>query len=123
MPPPKPVPTGSTPSARQRFLDRSRYIITCSSVYLNYVDADRDTAGRIARRAYLSGSVRQLRPGQLHVPRQHRAALDSSIRATPGRNRYDLPADSTPLPRYRVTVVYGREHVPWVDGVGRFFSP
>ena len=117
------VEVGRDPAAlRERFPDRSRYIITRSTVYLDYVDADRDTAGRITRRAYLSGSVRQLRPGRLHVPRQHRAVLDS-IRATPGRKRYDLPAASTPLPRYRVTVVYGREHEPWVDGVGRFFSP
>lgn len=117
------VEVGRDPAAlRARFPDRSRYFITRAKVDLDYVGADRDTTRRVIRPAYLYGSIRELRPGALQVPRQHRPVLDS-IHAIPQPSRYDLPADSTPLPRYRVKVVYGKEHEPWVDGVGRLISP
>jgi hypothetical protein len=105
-----PVDVGRDPAAlRARYPDRQRFVILEAAARLVFEQA---TPGRPAR---IRGAISFVTPGQVFVPKEHRAMLDRLLAAqAPTVTPYTrLDHD----PRYRVTVRFGRNLQPWVEGV------
>jgi hypothetical protein len=100
----------SAADLRRRYPDRSRFVVVPAAVRLIYLDPE-----RTRRAAALAGDVVTLFPGQVTVPREHRALLERLQKGT--------KPDDTPMrrlahdPRYAVTVHWGRSLEPWIVGV------
>jgi len=84
---------------------------------------DRDRGELIER--WLEGSITRLRVPYLHVPHQHRDALEHLIeeaQRAEAATRPPYPAMPSSLegePRYRVAVSWGRRFEPWITSIER----
>ena len=96
------VDVGRDASAlRANYSDRQRFIITEAQIRV----------GRVlltGTQYVVYGTVSRVLPGVLNVPRRIAAELRAIIRDKPAR---------AGVPRYAVTLRYGRFHEPWVTGV------
>ena len=102
------VDAGLDPSQlRQRYPDRSRYIVASGLVRIGYDDRD---GGRI------TGYITEISVTAIHVPLAHRAVFDTLP-------PLEYIGDSTSYyprayhPRYQVKLAYGRRYEPWIMGV------
>ncbi|MEM1142299.1 MAG: DUF4824 family protein [Pseudomonadota bacterium] len=99
------VDVGPDPEAlRSQYRDRSRYIIAPGLVRPYYIIDDQ-------KRTKLVGAIQRIHVTTIHVPYEHRNAIDSL-----------LPRDSYNAlllrpPRYKVTLAYGSRYEPWVESI------
>ncbi|MEM8490488.1 MAG: DUF4824 family protein [Pseudomonadota bacterium] len=99
------VDVGPDPQAlRSQYRDRSRYIIAPGLVRPYYIIDDQ-------KRPKLVGAIQRIHVTTIHVPYEHRNAIDSL-----------LPRDSYNAlllrpPRYKVTLAYGSRYEPWVESI------
>ncbi|MEM6606284.1 MAG: DUF4824 family protein [Pseudomonadota bacterium] len=99
------VDVGPDPEAlRSQYRDRSSYIIAPGLVRPYYSIDDQ-------KRPKLVGAIQRIHVTTIHVPYEHRNAIDSL-----------LPRDSYNAlllrpPRYKVTLAYGSRYEPWVESI------
>jgi hypothetical protein len=91
---------------RRRYSDTSRYVLVDARVSV-YGRSAPDGKGAVR----LSGTIGRLSPSAINVPKPY-----SSIFAGMSGSSYSLSAQR--VPRYWVTVRYGRFHEPWVVNAG-----
>lgn len=105
------VDAGPNPATlRQRYPDRSRYLITQARItaYRTY----NDKGGKPTLRA----SVSTLLPATVSVPHSYRALF---LAYRPKITERRLPPYGNALPDYTVTLAYGRRYEPWVVSAGK----
>jgi len=115
------VDVGRNPEAlRQRYTDRSRYIITPALVRLNYRYPVKEK-GVVKEPARVYGSISRILTDSIHVPGEMQAPLAALQRRS---SKYRSPVyyegvkQAEPQqPHYRVTLVYGKRFEPWVSAV------
>ena len=95
---------------RQRYPDRSHYIVTSGIVKLSY-DYDENTRER------LRGYISDINVNSIHIPLEHRAVFDS-LPETKYRKRGPYH-QRVFEPRYQVELAYGRRYEPWIVRVER----
>lgn len=95
---------------RSRYPDRARYLITRAELRMRLSQPHASQRG--AEAPVVRGYIRQLLPGRLHVPLQHRAALGGALPERRGRD-----AASPRAPRYAAVVNYGARREPWVEEI------
>lgn len=88
---------------RNRYPDRSKYIIAPGTVRPVYSYADR-------RQPKIKGSIGRVHVTQVHVPLQHRDVLDS----LPAREQ--IYSRAYP-PRFKVNLANGSRYEPWVESI------
>lgn len=95
---------------RQRYPDRSHYIVTAGIVNITY-DYDSNNRERI------KGYISDINVDSIHIPLEHRVVFDS----LPERQyrKRDPYYYSQPVfkPRYQVKLAYGRRYEPWIVNV------
>lgn len=96
---------------RQRYPDRTRYIITPAKVRLRLIPIDEKTG----RKPVLSGYVDQILTNDIHVP-QGRQGVLAGLK-TDVRYFSDDRQKEPFIPRYRIKLNYGRRYEPWVAEV------
>jgi len=97
---------------RRRYPDFSRHLILPGIVSLVLEQPRDPETGQPAGQPYLRGGVWGLEPPQIQVPLPHSRVLTSlggGPCARPG-----VKSSESRLPRYRVKLAIGREHIPWV---------
>jgi len=99
------VDIGLDPAAlRERYPDRSMYLILPAVWRADIAQPDRDSSGRVLRPAVVTGQIEELRPGTVHVPRSLR---DSLLALGAGQ-----PDSST---HFAVTYKVGKRWEGWVE--------
>jgi hypothetical protein len=107
------VDAGNDPARlRQRYTDRTRYVITPALVRLNLLRVD---AAEKQRKPVLVGYVREILTDEIHVPRDRQGIL-ASLKPAEYYSFYDDRKDNF-APRYTVKLTYGRRYEPWVEQV------
>lgn len=93
---------------RQRYPDKSHYIVTAGVVQLDY---DYNASGR----EKVTGYVSEISVTSIHVPLDQRAVFDS----LPQRDYMEEgPYHQRSFhPRFRVRLAYGQRYEPWIDEV------
>ena len=88
---------------RQRYADPNRYLILAAEVGMEFVHSPKDD------RPTAEGFIKLLNP-RVHVPLQHRAALEAAV-----GDKAWLPRMKAP--RYEVVLNVGARHEPWIGEV------
>jgi len=115
------VDVGRNPEAlRQRYTDRSRYIITPALVRLNYRYPVKEK-GVVKEPARYYGSISRILTDSIHVPGDMQTPL-AALQKRSSKYRspvyYEGAKETDPKQsRYRVTLVYGKRFEPWVSAV------
>jgi hypothetical protein len=89
---------------RRRFPDQSKYLIV-RAIITARLDPIKDPQTGVTTARNCSGFVAELVPGTIHVPLPEARLLSS------------LKPQTSPAPRYAVTLRYGRNLEPWVASV------
>jgi len=99
------VDFGLDPHAlRQQYPERSRYLILPATCRADVTPAVRDSTGSVITPARVDGTIDQLLPGTVHVPRPLR---DSLLGLGAARN--------DPTTRFEVTLKVGKQWEAWVE--------
>ena len=101
---------------RDRYPDRSRYLIA-SAEFRMRIDRSR-TAETAKGGPVVRGHTGRIHSSQIHLPKQHRVALESLLGGDM-RRRGRRGARSVESARYAVTLHYGKRYEPWVAGISR----
>lgn len=100
------VDAGPDPAQlRQRYPDKSHYIVTSGLVQVSYDDYG-------SSRGKMTGYISEINITSIHVPLEHRAVFDSLPEL-----KYIEESSYNPnsfLPRYRVRLAYGQRYEPWI---------
>jgi hypothetical protein len=99
---------------RGRYPDATRYLITSAEFHMR-IDRS-ESAERETGRPVVRGHIARIHSRRIHVPLQHRAALQSVL-YDKRRGRRHRSAGSVDWPRYAVTLNFGKRHEPWVAGI------
>jgi hypothetical protein len=107
---------------RARYPDRGRFLLARALVSAGCFPSW-DPGTRTRGAPFIRGTVLDLLVGEIQVPREKRALLDSLAARDREARRKKGPASDDPglaergEPRYRVRLRYGRLHAPWVEDV------
>jgi hypothetical protein len=108
------IDAGSDPALlRRRHPDRRRCIITPA---LARIRLARDSDEGALRQPVLAGYVERLLTDSIQVPRDCRGVL-ASLGGSPREYYFSGKPEKFSIPRYRVTLAYGRRHEPWVAAI------
>ena len=91
---------------RQRYSDRSRYVLTKGIVKYRRIYNDDDL-----KKKKIRGYITRLSNGSIHVSRTHRLQLKKILAGEISRS------DSGDAPRFQIEVAYGSRLEPWVVAV------
>ena len=117
------VDAGSDPlELRERYPDRSRFIVARAVVDLLYVGKPYIDDGT-ARWPRLRGRILRLTVGDIHVPAGLAAPLSALLERDAGTPPLSgVRGEEDGAPRYEATLRYGRRLEPWVESI-RLIEP
>jgi hypothetical protein len=101
---------------RQKYSERSRYIITPAKVRLSYQYKNNDSVPPSIER--LEGEISEILIDEINVPLAKRKVLDQLLNAEKGKElnlgSYQYYYDRQQPPDYTVTLRYGKRYEPWI---------
>lgn len=104
-------------SLRQKYPDRSRYIITPATVRFSYEYIEE--TGNTPSIKRLSGKISEILIDEINVPLEKRAVLDKLLSAEKGKGHHKTSVTGEPPADYAVTLRYGKRYEPWVVDIQR----